>query len=552
MDDEGGDGIELAELIACITESKVGVPMYYPTLTEIRSLKEQGNLCPIYREIMADLETPVSVYLKVARGQYSFLLESVEGGQHVARYSFIGSDPYLVLHLDNGIAQAVQHGYKQTLPYTDPLIVLESYLRSYKPVPLPNLPRFVGGAVGYLSYENVGYFEDRLKIPDAADYTMSEGIWMFVDTLIVFDHVRRRLKILTHVHLDADDLEVEYARAIDRIETIMARLRQPVPRGSELLEQKRSPVDQERSRLSFQFDNYPVVHRTPVLTAGGAVASASVASNVTREQYEANVERAKEYIVAGDIFQVVPSQRFRRPTRAHPFTIYRALRTINPSPYMFFLHTDEGDLVGASPELLVRVTGREVTTHPIAGTRPRGATPEEDIALEEDLRADEKERAEHLMLVDLGRNDIGRVSEPGSVRVPSFMVIERYSHVMHLVSHVTGTLRRDMSALDALRACFPAGTVSGAPKIRAMEIITELEGSKRGIYAGCVGHLGFNGDLDTCISIRTIVVKDGMAYVQAGGGVVADSIPAAEYQESCNKAAALLHAIEMAEELTSV
>ncbi len=500
----------------------------YPSRADIDALRGQGNLCPIYRELMADLETPVSVYLKVAHGNYSFLLESIEGGQNIARYSFIGSDPYLVLHMQDGVAQAVQHGYKQTLPYSDPLVVLGSYLSAYTPVVLPDMPRFVGGAVGYLGYETVSYFEERLPRPPATDYQMSEGFWMFVDTLIVFDHLRRKMRVLSHVHLDADDLDAEYARAVERIDTLVARLREPVPAAANL-------------------PGAPTL--APVRAA--AHAAEGVAANITREQYEANVEAARDYIAAGDIFQVVPSQRFCRPTSADPFTIYRALRTINPSPYMFYLHTDEGDLVGASPEMLVRVEDGQITTHPIAGTRRRSADPAEDVRLAEELLADEKERAEHLMLVDLGRNDIGRVSEAGSVRVPVFMAVERYSHVMHLVSHVTGQLRSDMNALDALRACFPAGTVSGAPKIRAMEIIAELEQQARGIYAGCVGHVGFNGDLDTCISIRTIVVQDGVAYVQAGGGVVADSVPAEEYHESCNKAAALLRAIDIAEALGS-
>jgi anthranilate synthase component 1 len=362
---------------------------------------------------------------------------------------------------------------------------------------------------------------------------MPEGFWMFVDTLLIFDHLRHKIKVLSHVHLDAPDLEAEYRRATERIEALVERLRRPLPSA-----QRRAATGAPR--------NYEP-HSTPPADGPGGRAPTS---NVSREQYHGNVERAKEYIAAGDIFQVVPSQRFSRPTTADPVTIYRALRTINPSPYMFLLRTGEGDLVGASPELLVRVQEGEVLTHPIAGTRRRGRDQAEDTALAEELLHDEKERAEHLMLVDLGRNDIGRVSEPGTVRVPDFMFVEKYSHVMHLVSHVTGRLRGDTSALDALRACFPAGTVSGAPKIRAMEIIAELEGTRRGVYAGCVGHVGFNGDLDTCIALRTMVVKDGVAYVQAGGGVVADSDPEAEYQESGNKAAALLRAIELAEELT--
>jgi anthranilate synthase component 1 len=424
----------------------------------------------------------------------------------------------MVLRLEQGTAYATQHGYKQTLPYTDPLVVLGSYLSEYRPVRLPDLPRFVGGAVGYMSYEMVNYFEERLPRLQDCDYSMPEGVWMFVDTLLVFDHLRHKIKVVSHVHLDAPDLQHAYAQAVERIENLIALLRQPVPTDT--------------------LTQHSISHEH----MGGR-------SNISREEYAENVRKAKEYIMAGDIFQVVPSQRFSRPTAADSFTIYRALRTVNPSPYMFYLQTGEGDLVGSSPELLVRVIDGEITTHPIAGTRPRGKDADEDEALAEELLQDEKELAEHLMLVDLGRNDIGRVSQPGSVRVPVYMTVEKYSHVMHIVSRVTGQLRGDMSALDALRACFPAGTVSGAPKIRAMEIIAELEGTRRGIYAGCAGHVGFNGDLDTCISLRTMLVKDGVAYVQAGGGVVADSEPYTEYQESCNKAAALLKAIDIAEEL---
>lgn len=512
--------------------------MYEPSLDQIRTLRTQGNICPLYREIMADLETPVSAYLKIARGQYSFLLESVEGGQHIARYSFIGSDPYLVLRLDRGTAYATQGGYKQTLAYDDPLVMLGSYLHNYRPVRLPDLPRFVGGAVGYFGYETVGYFE-HLPRPAPCDYEMPEGLWMFVDTLLAFDHLRHKIKVISHVHLDADDLAAEYQRATERIEEMVARLRQPIPLQAQLDTRPEPPA----SLVPRNYEPHSYQH------VAQPHAQAQVRSNVSREQYMAHVLKAKEYIAAGDIFQVVPSQRFMCPTTAPSFTIYRALRTINPSPYMFYIRTGEGDIVGASPEMLVRVQDGLVETHPIAGTRPRGRDLGEDVALGEELRADEKEQAEHLMLVDLGRNDVGRVSTPGSVRVPEFMEIERYSHVMHLVSHVTGQLRPDMSALDALRACFPAGTVSGAPKIRAMQVIAELEQTRRGIYAGCAGNISFNGDLDTCISLRTMLVKDGYAYVQAGGGVVADSDPETEYQESCNKAAAALKAIELAETL---
>lgn len=524
--------------------------MYSPSLEQVRAIRDQGNLCPIYREILADLETPVSAFLKVARGPWSFLLESVEGGQHIARYSFIGAEPYLTLRFDNGSAHAVQGGYKQTLPYTNPLTVLGSYLSAYRPVRLPDLPRFVGGAVGYLSYETAGCFE-RLPRPDRRGYAMPDGLWQFVDTLLVFDHLKHKIKVLSHVHLDSTDLEAEYGRAAARIEELIGRLSVPLahdgrpaaaPRAQPSDPQPPAP-DERQGPLVANYEPWP--NRLERLTPN----TPGPVSNVTQAEYERRVRAAKEYIAAGDIFQVVPSQRFSLPVTVDSLTIYRALRTINPSPYMFYLRTPEGDLVGASPELLVRVEDGVVTTHPIAGTRRRGRDAEEDAALSEELLADEKERAEHLMLVDLGRNDIGRVAAPGSVRVPQFMVVEKFSHVMHLVSHVTGRLRSDMAGLDALQAVFPAGTVSGAPKIRAMEIIAELEGEQRGVYAGAVGHVGFNGDLDTCIALRTMVVKDGVAYVQAGGGVVADSDPTAEFEESRNKAAALLRAIEEAETL---
>jgi anthranilate synthase component 1 len=498
--------------------------MYAPSLDEMRGLKDRGNLCPIYREILADLETPVSAYLKIAHGPYSFLLESVTGGQNVGRYSFIGSDPYAVLRMHNGVAHATQGGYKQTLHYTDPLPVLDGYLNAYRPVRLPGLPIFVGGAVGYLSYEAARYFE-RLSLPQRAAYDMPDSWWMFVDTLLVFDHVKHKILVVSHVHLDSEDLEVEYRRAIDKIEAVIDRLRRPLPEGHAAAPRNYEP-------------------HSPV-----PVAPIAPTSNISREQYEANILTAQEYVMAGDIFQVQISQRFSKPTSADSFTIYRALRMVNPSPYMFYIRTGEGDLVGASPEMLVKVEDGFVETRPIAGTRWRGKDPAEDEQLAQDLLADEKERAEHLMLVDLGRNDIGRISVPGSVRVPVFMTIEKYSHVQHIVSYVTGQLRPDMTPLDALRACFPAGTVTGAPKIRAMEVIAELEGEQRGVYAGAVGTVGFNGDLDICIALRTMIVKDGVAYAQAAAGVVADSTPEYEYNESRNKAAASLKAIEVAEQL---
>jgi len=480
--------------------------MYVPSLDEAKRLAAQGNLAPVYREVAADLETPVSAYLKVARGGHSFLLESVEGGERLARYSFIGTEPYRVLRTEPNVA----------LDQTDPLLAIEDELRRFRVVSLPGLPRFHGGAVGYLSYEVVRHFEPRVPAASRDPLGLPEAIFMFTDTLLVFDHLHHNIKVVTHARLDGD-IESSYRQALWRIDELVARLERPLTALP--YEERASPCG-----------------RKP-----------RIASNMARAEFIAKVERAKEYIVAGDIIQVVISQRFQRPTGAHPFAVYRALRTVNPSPYMYYLELGDCQIVGASPELLVRVEDGVVATHPIAGTRPRGRDPEEDRALEEELRGDEKEKAEHVMLLDLGRNDIGRVSEPGTVQVSQLMDVERYSHVMHLVSHVSGRLRSEMTPYDALRACFPAGTVSGAPKIRAMEIIAELEPEQRGPYAGAVGYFDLSGNLDTAITIRTVVMKDGVAHVQAGGGIVFDSVPEREYQESVNKAQALMRAIEQAE-----
>ncbi len=492
---------------------------YYPTLEQVKDLAGQGNLTPIYREILADLETPVSAFLKVCRDEpNSFLLESVEGGNRLGRYSFMGSDPFLVLRLDNGTAYARLNGYKQTIQFSDPLEVINSYLKSYQLVEAPGLsnelPRFYGGAVGYLGYEVVGYFE-KLPKQQRNPVGVPESIFVFVDTIVVFDHLKRKLKLVSHVHLDGD-IEKSYAEAVVRIEKLAERLAGPVP--LELLQGKVEGA-----------------------TSGPAV------SNMTREQYESAVVKTKEYIKAGDIFQANVGQRFARPTNVKSFNIYRALRAVNPSPYMFYLHFQDCDIIGASPELLVQVEGRTVETHPIAGTRPRGQTTATDDVYEVELLADEKERAEHVMLVDLGRNDLGRVSTPGTVRVEDLMHIERFSHVMHIVSNVKGELAAGLTAFDALRACFPMGTVTGAPKIRAMEIIAELEPEQRGAYGGAVGYFGFSGNMDTCLTIRTIVLKDQIAYVQAAAGLVADSVPASEYQETVNKCMAMLRALDEAD-----
>ncbi len=476
--------------------------MYHPTLEEVKKHRKDGNLIPVYREIVADLETPVSAFLKVNRGGYSFLLESVEGGQRLARYSFIGTEPYKVL---------ATRGEDKT----DPLPGIAEELNKYNIVPVSGLPRFCGGAVGYLAYESITRFED-LPSPEADPLGLPESLFMFVDTMLVFDHVTHKIKVLSHVRLDGD-IEGAYQKAVDKIDNLVERLSQPLQ------------PNQHTDPATRPMNNY------------------KLSSNFSKDEFEASVLQIKQYITAGEAIQVVLSQRLAQPSSVAPFEIYRALRTINPSPYMFFLDFTDFHIIGASPEILVRVEDGAVMTRPLAGTRPRGKSPAEDARLEQELRSDEKECAEHIMLVDLGRNDIGRVSEPGTVEVSELMDVERYSHVMHLVTHVQGRLRRDLTAFDALRACFPAGTVSGAPKIRAMEIIAELEPEKRGPYAGAAGYFSFSGNMDMAIAIRTMVVTKGVAYTQAGCGIVYDSVPEREYEESMNKARALLKAISQAE-----
>jgi anthranilate synthase component I len=476
--------------------------MYYPTLEEVKKLKPKGNLVPIFREIVADMETPVSAFLKINRGGYSFLLESVEGGERLARYSFIGTDPYRVVTTHSG-------------DKTDPLAQVSLEMEKHRIVKVNGLPKFCGGAVGYLSYEAITKFEE-LPSPELDSLGIPESLFMFVDTVLVFDHALHKIKVLSHVSLDGD-IEAEYNKAVSRIDHLVERMNEPLPPNREL------------GGFSPSSD------------------SSKMTSNFSKEAFMTGVARVKEYITAGEAIQVVLSQRLSRQTKASPFAIYRALRTINPSPYMFFFDFKDFQLIGASPEILVRVEDGVVTTRPLAGTRPRGATPEEDARLEEELRHDEKEKAEHIMLVDLGRNDIGRVSDPGSVQVTELMEIERYSHVMHLVTNVHGNLRKGTDAFDALRASFPAGTVSGAPKIRAMEIIAEIEPEQRGPYAGSAGYFSFSGNMDMAIAIRTMLVKNSVAYVQAGAGIVYDSVPEREYAESMNKSRALLKALDQAE-----
>ena len=481
--------------------------MYQPTLEQVKEMTGQGNLVPVFQSINADLETPVSAYLKVAQGPYSFLLESVEGGERVGRYSFIGTDPYKV----------VKTGAKEELGEIDPLLPVQEEMDQFQLVPVEGLPGFHGGAVGYLAYDTIRYFEPRVPEMPADPTDVPESAFMFCDTLLLFDHVRHDIKVVSHVHLNGD-IDRSYAEATAKIDEMVRRLSMPLVLPPEL-----------QSNVTTK------------------LASSSIESNFTTDEYAKKIDRCIEYIYAGDMIQVTFSQRFSRRTEAHPFQIYRSLRSINPSPYMYYLNLDGFQIVGAAIETVVTVHNGRAATHPIAGTRPRGATPGEDDANELELKTSEKQRAEHIMLVDLGRNDIGRVSQPGTVTVTQLMDVEKFSHVMHLVSHVEGDLRPDMTAYDALRSCFPAGTVSGAPKIRAMEIIAELEGEKRGPYGGAVGYFGYSGDMDTALVLRTGVYKDGVMYVQAGGGIVADSTGEDEYMETRHKAGALMRAIDLAE-----
>jgi len=476
---------------------------YTPTLEDVKAMAGKGNIVPVYREVAADLETPVSAYLKVARGDFSFLLESVEGGERLARYSFIGTEPYRVLRTGAG-----ERG-------GDPLLQIEDELRRYQLVSVPGLPRFHGGAVGYLAYEVAQYYE-KLPVPAADPQGLPESVFMFTDTLLVFDHLQHNIKVVSHARLDGD-VEASYRQATWKIEELVARLAKPLA-------------------------------QLPYSTAKSGSADRSLTSNTTEEQFKRKVEKAKEYIRKGDTYQIQVSQRFARTTDVHPFEVYRALRTVNPSPYMYYLELGDLHVVGASPEMLIRVEDGVIETHPIAGTRRRGRDAEDEQRMADELQSSEKERAEHIMLVDLARNDLGRVCEAGSVQVTSLMAIERYSHVMHMVSHVIGKLRGDVSTYDALRAYFPHGTVTGAPKIRTMEIIAELEGERRGGYGGCVGYFDMSGNCDTALSIRTVWMTPGVAYVQAAGGVVFDSTPEEEYMESGNKARAMMRAIELAEQ----
>ena len=503
--------------------------MYSPSLDEFLKLAAQGNLIPVTRRLLADIETPLSAYRKIRGPGESFLFESVEGGEHLGRYSFVGCNPRAIIRQTGDRVELIENG-KVVESYTvgitsqgngakmvkDGLELVERTMKKYRPVPVPGLPRFTGGAVGFIGYEFIHDVEPIVPRPPHDELRTPVMYFLIADQLLIFDRVAQTLTVLVNAVLeDAATPEEAYENATGEIERLISLLEQPSEHLPITLPEEVTPVPFE--------------------------------SNVPREKFSANVLKAKEYITSGDIIQVVGSQRFSTPVKAAPLDIYRAARSINPSPYMFLLELNGFSLVGASPEIHVRCEDRKVEIRPIAGTRPRGKTPEADSALQKELLADPKERAEHVMLVDLARNDLGRVCDFGTVQVKDLMIVERYSHVMHIVSQVEGALSKDKTPYDLMRATFPAGTLSGAPKIRAMQIISELEQTARGPYGGCVGYFSFNGNLDCCITIRTALLKDGKAYVQAGGGWVNDSTPDGEYEETVNKAKAMLKAVALAE-----
>lgn len=500
-----------------------GIPPLSPSREEFRTLATRGNLIPVYAELAADLDTPLSAFLRLRPGPYAFLLESVEGGEKWARYSFLGSDPHMVFTA-KGRRMTLRHadGRTEALPDGDPFRTLRTLLGRFTPVPVPGLPRFQGGAVGYLGHDMVRHVE---RLPERArdDLRLPDAVFLLTDTLLVFDNLRHRLLVIASAHVEGTDtaaLDRAYDQAAVKIGMLLAKLGRPA----------RPPAP-----LTLA-DPAPLV----------ALGEDGFSSTMDEPTYMEAVRRAKEYIAAGDAYQIVVSRRLDTELRADPFTVYRALRTINPSPYLFFLRLGRTSIVGSSPEVLVRLEDGRIEERPIAGTHPRGATPQEDERLAQAMAADPKERAEHVMLVDLGRNDVGRVSRIGSVEVTEFMVVERYSHVMHLVSHVRGLLAPGKDAFDVLAACFPAGTLTGAPKIRAMEIIEELEPTRRGPYGGAVGYISYSGNLDSCITIRTVVCHGRRASVQVGAGIVADSDPKTEWLETCSKARGMVLALRMA------
>ncbi|OIO34430.1 MAG: anthranilate synthase component I [Candidatus Omnitrophica bacterium CG1_02_40_15] len=498
--------------------------MYYPSKQEFIKLAKKANVIPVYKEILADTLTPVSVFQKIGKG-YSYLLESVEGQEKIARFSFIGIEPSIILKSKANSMEINNGGKIKTYLTDEPLKEIEKIMSDFKAADVKGLPRFSGGMVGYMGYDIVRFFEGLPdKNPD--DLQVPDSIFMMADSLVIFDHSTHKVKIVVNAYLADSGQRIAYSggiyeKTIKKIEEIIKKLNAP----------------EKKKKISLDFARDKKIKSK----------KHKIESNFTKIEFEDMVRKAKEHIRAGDIIQVVPSQRFHTKLGCEPFDVYRSLRSLNPSPYMYYLNFNDLKIVGSSPELLVRCENGIVETRPIAGTRPRGRNEAEDIKLGKELLDDIKEKAEHIMLVDLGRNDIGRVCKPGSVHVTDFMFIERYSHVMHIVSNCRGILDKNKNAFDVLRACFPAGTVSGAPKVRAMEIIDELENTKRSYYAGAVGYFSFSGNMDTCITIRTMLVKGRDAFIQAGGGIVADSIPSREYQETVNKAKAMIKAIEIAE-----
>ncbi len=493
--------------------------MYYPSKKKFVRLARKANVVPVYREILADLLTPVSAFLKV-NNDFSYLLESVEGEEKIARFSFIGIEPSIIFKSKDNFIELVRGGKKRTFRTDSPLKEIARIMDGFKPAPVKGLPRFSGGLVGYMGYDMVRFFEELPdKNPD--DLKIADAILMLADSHVIFDHSTHTIKVVVNAYVNGQ--RGVYEKTIKKINRILDALNRPLPK------RRRKKKTKTPGKIN------------PV----GCLLSNGIKSNFTKKGFEVAVKKAKKYIKAGDIIQTVLSQRFYTKLDCDPLDVYRALRSVNPSPYMYYLNFGEIKMIGSSPELLVRCENNVVETRPIAGTRPRGRDEEEDRKLAEELLKDVKERAEHVMLVDLGRNDIGRVCRPGSVKVSEFMFVEKYSHVMHIVSNCVGRLAKDKDAYDVLKAAFPAGTVSGAPKIRAMEIIDELENTRRGPYAGAVGYFSFSGNMDTCINIRTIVVKRNDAFIQAGAGIVADSVPAREYRETVNKARAMIKAIEI-------
>ena len=490
-----------------------------PSRSEFDALCKQGNTIPVYLDLTADCETPLGAYSKISTGGPAFLFESIVGGENISRFSFVGTDPRKVIRVfeDELTITHKDGSVKTEVTPQDPLQVIENEMARYTPVEIPDMPPFSGGAVGFVGHEFIHTIEPTVKKPEENPLKVPILYYLITDSVLIFDHVRQVLRICVHAHCEDGNTEDAYTQATAEIERISDLLDQPLP-----------------------YTHRPITEPGEITVPKG---------NFTEERFKAAVDSIKEYVRAGDVIQTVLSQRFEKEFKPAPIDLYRALRTVNPSPYMFLMEDDDFSVVGASPEVHVRLTGDQVEIRPIAGTRHRGKTEAEDLALEEDLLADEKEKAEHLMLVDLARNDIGRVCKYGSITVPDYMTIERYSHVMHIVSQVVGTIAEDKTAYDLMRATFPAGTLSGAPKVRALQIIAELENSQRGIYGGALGYFGFGGNHDSCIGIRTAVVKDGKIFIQSGAGVVADSVPENEFMETVNKAKGMLKAVALAEKM---